>query len=113
MIGPFDPAQWEKIAFTMQLNPGCEADYKTRHDEIFPDLVTLLKDAGIADYSIHLDPATHVLFGVLWRRKDHQMDALPLQPVMQRWWAHMADVMATNEKNEPLVTPLVEMFHLA
>ncbi len=102
----------EKIAFTMRLDPGQAAEYERRHDAIPPELVALLREAGISDYSIHLDPATHVLFGVLWRRKDHRMDDLPSHPVMQRWWAHMADIMETNAENEPVVTPLRTVFHM-
>jgi len=101
---------YEKHAFKMTLNPGMAAEYKKRHDEIFPELVDLLHAAGVKDYSIHLDQETNTLFGVLWRRKDHGMDALPGTEVMQRWWAHMADIMATNERNEPLSTDLVPMF---
>ncbi|HTV67700.1 MAG TPA: L-rhamnose mutarotase, partial [Rhizobiaceae bacterium] len=67
----------EKYAFKMKLNPGMKAEYKKRHDEIFPELVALLKDAGVSDYSIHIDEETNTLFGVLWRRKDHTMDDLP------------------------------------
>ncbi|WP_226341112.1 L-rhamnose mutarotase [Gemmobacter serpentinus] len=102
----------EKYAFRMTLNPGMEAEYRRRHDEIWPELVSLLKAAGVEDYSIHLDPETNALFGVLWRRKDHGMADLPAHPVMQRWWAHMADVMAAHPDNEPVAVPLVPMFHL-
>lgn len=76
----------EKFAFRMRLNPGMEAEYRKRHDEIWPELVDLLKEAGVEDYSIHLDRETGHLFGVLWRRGDHGMADLPLHPVMQRWW---------------------------
>ena len=34
----------EKYAFTMKLNPGMEAEYRRRHDEIWPELVELLKE---------------------------------------------------------------------
>ncbi|MEM9632656.1 MAG: L-rhamnose mutarotase [Pseudomonadota bacterium] len=102
----------EKFAFRMQLNPGMEAEYKKRHDEIWPELVALLKEAGIRDYSIHLDPQTHILFGVLWRSDDHKMEDLPSHPVMQKWWAHMADVMETGSDNEPVATPLETVFHM-
>jgi len=102
----------EKFAFRMMLNPGMKAEYKKRHDEIWPELVQLLRDAGISDYSIHLDEEGHILFGVLWRNIGHKMDELPKSPVMQRWWAHMADVMATNEKNEPIAVPLETVFHM-
>ena len=102
----------EKYAFKMQLNPGMGAEYRKRHDEIWPDLVALLKEAGISDYSIHLDPETNILFGVLWRQDGHTMDDLPNHPVMQKWWAHMADVMATKPDNEPVATPLTTVFHM-
>ncbi|MDD7972224.1 L-rhamnose mutarotase [Roseinatronobacter alkalisoli] len=102
----------EKYAFRMQLKPGCQDDYKRRHDAIWPELVDLLKDAGVSDYSIHLDMETGILFAMLSRPKDHGMDALPAHPVMQRWWAHMADLMETHPGNEPVATPLIPMFHL-
>ena len=102
----------EKYAFRMMLNPGMADEYRKRHDEIWPELVDLLKQAGVQDYSIHLDPETNALFGVLWRPADHGMAALPDHPVMQRWWAHMADLMATQPGNEPVAVPLIPMFHL-
>ncbi len=102
----------EKYAFKMTLNPGMEAEYRKRHDEIWPELVALLKDAGISDYSIHLDRETNILFGVLWRRADHTMDGLPLHPVMKRWWTHMADIMAVKTDNEPVATQLETIFHM-
>ena len=102
----------EKYAFKMRLNPGARAEYEARHDAIWPELVALLKEAGVSDYSIHLDEETHILFGVLWRREDHGMDDLPGHPVMQRWWAHMADLMETHADDEPVAVPLTPVFHM-
>ena len=103
----------EKYAFRMWLNPGMTEEYKARHDAIWPELSALLTDAGVSDYSIHLDRETGLLFGVLWRRDDHGMDALPLHPVMRRWWDYMADIMDVNPDNSPVEVPLVPMFHFA
>ncbi|SDY64044.1 L-rhamnose mutarotase [Citreimonas salinaria] len=102
----------EKIAFRMTLLPGMEAEYRRRHDAIWPDLAALLREAGVQDYSIHLDPETNALFAVLWRRGDHRMDDLPNHPLMQKWWAHMGDIMETNPDNSPAVVDLRTMFHL-
>jgi L-rhamnose mutarotase len=103
----------EKIAFRMILKPGCEAEYRARHDAIWPELVALLRQAGVRDYSIHLDRETHHLFAVLWRPLDHGMDALPLDPAMRRWWDTMADFMEVKADREPVATPLETVFHLA
>ena len=102
----------EKYAFKMKLHPGMEPEYRRRHDEIWPELVELLKEAGVSDYSIHLDRETNTLFGVLWRRSDHTMDDLPAHAVMKRWWAHMADIMETKPDNEPIAAALETVFHM-
>lgn len=102
----------EKFAFKMKLLHGMEAEYETRHDAIWPELAQLLKQAGISDYSIHLDPETNILFGVLWREDDHGMDTLPQEEVMQKWWVYMADLMETHPDNEPVAKPLKTVFHL-
>jgi L-rhamnose mutarotase len=107
-----DAEMMEKYAFKMQLNPGQEAEYRRRHDALWPELADLLRAAGVRDYSIHLDPETNVLFGLLSRPDGHGMADLPSHPVMQKWWAYMADIMLTHPSNEPVAMPLRLMFHM-
>lgn len=102
----------ERYVFRMRLNDGMADEYKCRHDAIWPELVDLLKGAGVSDYSIHLDEETGLLIGVLTRADDHGMDALPNYPVMQKWWAYMGDIMETNADSSPVVVPLTPLFYL-
>jgi L-rhamnose mutarotase len=102
----------ERIAFRMNLHPGQAAAYEKRHDEIFPELVVALRAAGIADYTIWLDPETNHLFGTLIRSADHGMDRLPDQAIMKRWWAHMADIMDSHPDNVPVQVQLKKVFEL-
>lgn len=102
----------ERHAFKMKLHPGMEAEYRKRHDEIWPELIDLLHEAGASDYSIYLDPETNTLFGILTRPENHTMAALPEHPVMKRWWAHMADIMETNPDNSPVQSDLVPVFQM-
>ena len=102
----------ERIAFRMNLNPGQAAEYEKRHDEIFPELVALLKDSGISDYSIWLDPEDHHLFGILTRADDHKLDVLPDHEIMKRWWAFMRDIMESRPDNAPVQVPLKRVFYL-
>ncbi|MBC2667180.1 L-rhamnose mutarotase [Novosphingobium flavum] len=99
-------------AFRMQLKPGQIAEYRRRHDEIWPDLARLLKDAGISDYRIFVDPQTGALFAVLTLAPDNRRDELPGAAVMLRWWDYMADLMEVDETNRPREWPLHEVFHL-
>ncbi|MES2824926.1 MAG: L-rhamnose mutarotase [Pseudomonadota bacterium] len=102
----------EKIAFVMTLKAGFAAEYKKRHDKIWPELVRELKQAGISDYSIYLHPTSLKLFGVLKRTPNHAMDELAANTVVRKWWAYMADIMDTNPDNSPVVEPLEQVFHL-
>ena len=103
----------ERFAFKMHLDPGKADEYRRRHDALWPELVALLKEAGIANYSIFLDEETHTLFAYLERPPQHGMASLPGHPVMKRWWAYMGDIMRTNPDGSPVAVPLPEMFHLA
>jgi L-rhamnose mutarotase len=100
-------------AFKMYLNPGKEAEYIRRHDAIWPELSALLKEAGVSNYSIHLDRETYTLFGYLERLEGHGMADLPKHPVMQKWWAYMGDIMRTNADGSPVAVDLTETFYLA
>ena len=102
----------ERFAFRMNLNSGQAAEYEKRHDEIFPEMVEVLKSAGISDYSIWLDPDTNYLFAILTRSDDHTMVELPQHEVVKRWWKHMADIMETDAENVPTQVPLKRVFYL-
>ena len=52
----------KRFGFKMKLFPGFKEDYKKRHDEIWPELVQLLKNEGIGNYSIFLDEESNSLF---------------------------------------------------
>ena len=101
-----------RIAFKMQLFKGFEAEYKKRHNEIWPELEHLLKKNGISDYSIFFDDTTNSLFGVMKAHDPAKLANLPANPVMQKWWKYMADIMETNPDSSPLQIPLEEVFYL-
>ncbi|BFM49656.1 L-rhamnose mutarotase [Marinomonas sp. THO17] len=99
-----------RYASVMYLNPGCENEYKKRHDELWPELAEHLMQQGLENYYIHFDQKTNCLFASF---DADQLDtqALAAHPVMQRWWEYMADIMQTKASSfEPVADPLREMF---
>jgi L-rhamnose mutarotase len=102
----------QRLAFTMKLKPGCEQEYRRRHDQIWPELKALLKKAGICDYSIFLDPDTGTLFACQKLSGGSSSQGLGSNPIVQKWWAYMADLMETHADHSPVSKPLVEVFHI-
>ena len=103
----------QRKAFKMYLLPGHSVEYKKRHEEIWPELVELLHQVGIQNYSIFLDESTRTLYGYLEAPELAALDSLPAQAIMKRWWAYMADIMETNSDNSPVTIDLTPVFYLA
>ncbi len=102
----------QRIAFRMKLFKGYEEEYKKRHDEIWEEMKLLLKQKGVKDFSIFLDEETNTLFAYLLIDDATKLDDLPNEPIQQKWWTYMKDIMETNPDNSPVQTPLKEVFYL-
>jgi L-rhamnose mutarotase len=101
-----------RTAFKMKLKPGCKAEYKKRHDEIWPELALLIKESGVYDYSIFLDEDTNILFAVQKQSGTESSQDLGSNPIVRKWWDYMSDIMEVNPDNSPVTIPLVEVFYL-
>ena len=101
-----------KIAFKMKLKPGFEEEYKKRHDEIWPELKELLSQNGVSDYTIFLDEETNLLFAVQKLNSDSSSQDLGTNPIVQKWWKYMSDIMETNPDLSPVSIPLKKVFHM-
>ncbi len=102
----------KRHAFKMKLKPGVAAEYKKRHDEIWPELAAELRAAGVSDYSIFLDEETLTLFAVQKLSKKNSAADLPNSPIVRKWWDYMAPLMEVHPDNAPVAKPLKEVFHL-
>jgi L-rhamnose mutarotase len=102
----------KKIAFKMKLNSGCKNEYMRRHEEIWPELKKLLSDCGVRDYTIFLDEETNTLFAVQCQIGNSSSQDLSNDPLVQKWWKYMADIMETNPDSSPVSIPLEKVFHM-
>jgi L-rhamnose mutarotase len=102
----------ERIGFVMRLLPGQEAEYRARHEAVWPELLTDLKTAGAQNYSIFLRGED--LFAYL---EVDDFDAFTRQmagsEANARWQSEMASLI------DPLTDPATgfhtrvpEIFHL-
>lgn len=100
-----------QAAYKLKLKPGMAAEYKKRHDAIWPEIAKAIREAGISDFTIYLDEETNELFAVQKLAPGHTAAKLRDTELMRKWWAHMAPLMETNPDLSPVRTPLKELFH--
>lgn len=102
----------KRVAFKMYLTEGEKRAYMERHNEIWPELKKLLKDAGVSEYSIFFDAETNILFAFQKVSGDASSQDLVDNELIKKWWNHMADIMRINPDNSPISIPLEEVFHM-
>ena len=102
----------KRFAFKMKLYPGFKEEYRKRHGEIWPELVKLLKDQGIGNYSIFYDEETNILFAYQEQSGEISSQDLGAVEIIKKWWKYMADIKETNPDNSPVSIPLEQVFFM-
>ncbi|WP_432458959.1 MULTISPECIES: L-rhamnose mutarotase [unclassified Agarivorans] len=102
----------KRKTFVMYVNPACHDEYQKRHDEIWPEMKTLLSSHGVHNYSIHLLAEQNLLFAYAEVESDAQWDAIADTEICKKWWVYMKDVMPSNPNNSPVSKSLKEVFYL-
>jgi L-rhamnose mutarotase len=102
----------KRFGFKMKMKPGFKEEYRKRHAEIWPELVRLLKDEGIGNYSIFLDEETNTLFAYQEQKGESSSQDLGETEIVKKWWKYMADIMETNPDNSPVTIPIEQVFYM-
>lgn len=99
-------------AFVMSLKPGCEEDYKKRHQPIWPELEIILREHGVVSYSIFLHQDKRQLLAYAEIEDEDRWKAIADTEVCKKWWKWMSEIMDTHEDMSPLAIDCSEVFHL-
>ena len=103
----------EKYAWSGKIAAGKKAEYIKRHDEIWPEMVEVLKSAGIKNYTIWNVGDT--LFGYYECEKgaEYAAEVQKSSPVVARWDEYMKDILIMEKDPvtgaQPLLTKVFEL----
>lgn len=83
----------ERMAWKGRIKSGCKQEYINRHNRIWPEMMAVLKDAGICNYTIFANGEE--LFGYYECEKGSAFaEAVQAtSPVVARWNEYMKDVL--------------------
>ena len=85
----------KRFAFKMKLKPGCEKEYEQRHAAIWPELVDMIHQQGVSNYSIYWDKETNLLFAYQeCAGEGSSQDTSAVDSITQKWWDMMANESA-------------------
>lgn len=98
----------ERYAWRGYVKEGCVEEYRRRHDQIWPEMKEVLKQAGIVNYTIFLEG--HDLFGYYECRlgAEYAQKVQNESEVVKKWNEYMADILIWPKNKTQ--SPLIEVF---
>src|SRR2546422_11450556 len=90
----------ERVAFVMKVKTGQEAEYRRRHESVWPEMLRALKSAGCSNYSIYMkgrDLFAYMEVDDFERFKRQMSDASGAQ----RWESQMAPIIEQAIQIDP------------
>ena len=88
----------QRVAFRMRLKPGREAEYKERHDAIWPELAAVIRESGVRNYSIFRIDLDLFAYLEMVDEAPAREPSVPPHPVLQRWWDSMEPLMSSGDR---------------
>jgi len=102
----------QRIAFIMKIKPGSEEEYRRRHQQVWPELLADLKQAGCSRYSIYMRGLE--LFAYMEVEDfQHYLAVMAARQASEHREQYMSDILVRETDPStgfPFVLP--EVFHL-
>lgn len=101
-----------RFCFTFEIRPGTEAEYKRRHDEIWPELVEVIKGAGVSNYSLFRRGTQITAYCECEPDVETAFAKIGASEANDRWSEYFQDVIVslTDENGDLMVAE--EVWHL-
>ena len=101
-----------RLCFTFEIRPGTEAEYKRRHDEIWPELVGVIKDAGISNYSLFRRGTQVIAYCECEPDVETAFAKVGASDANARWSEYFKDVIVSLTDEDGRLFEAEEVWHL-
>jgi L-rhamnose mutarotase len=102
----------ERVCFLLHLRRDRVADYLLAHEDVWPEMLAALREAGWRNYSLFIRPEDGLVVGYL-ETDDFAaaQERMARTEVNARWQAGMAEYFEAGTPDAD-IRPLTEYFHL-
>lgn len=103
----------EKYCWKAKIKSGQKEEYIRRHNNIWPELVNLLKEAGITNYSIWINGNDVIGYYECKKGIDFAAKKQADSPIVDNWNEYMKDVMVMEldpvSGDQPMMEKVFEL----
>ena len=105
----------KRYGMVIGLRPEAEVRYREHHASVWPDVLAMIGECNIRNYSIYLrDGMLFSYFEYVGADFDADMAKMAADPATQRWWALMKPMQTPLADRKPGAwwTEIEEVFHV-
>lgn len=103
-----------RVCFVLKVREDRLAEYRERHDRVWPEMRRALSESGWHNYSLFADERGMVIGYLETEDFDAAREAMARTEVNARWQAEMAPFFeGLDGRPDEGMVPLTEIFHLA
>lgn len=102
----------ERTCFTFTIKAGTEAEYRRRHDEIWPEMVTALKASGIHNYTLFLRGLEVIAYAECEPDAATAFATMAATDVDRRWSAWFEEIIDRRFADDGSAMTVAEVWHL-
>ena len=102
----------ERFCFTFEIFEGAEDEYKRRHDEIWPELVELIQESGLKNYTLFRRGTQIIAYVECHPDKDTAFAHIAGSDVNARWSKWFEEVIVSLVDEDGNLYEAAEVWHL-
>ncbi|MFI7066800.1 L-rhamnose mutarotase [Kribbella sp. NPDC050124] len=102
----------QRICFLMEIIPGQEMEYQRRHDNIWPELVAAIQEAGIRNYSLFRRGTSVIAYAECHPDAATAFGRVGGSEVNARWAEWFKDVLAQHTDAGGDLIQAAEVWHV-
>jgi L-rhamnose mutarotase len=105
----------QRYGTTIRLRPEAELEYKRYHEAVWPEVLRIISECGIRNYSIYLrDGILFAYFEYVGKDFAADMARMAADPKTREWWAIMNPMQEPfpDRKAGEWWTTMEEVFHV-
>jgi L-rhamnose mutarotase len=102
----------QRYCFTFTLKPGTEAEYKRRHDEIWPEMVDVLRESGVRNYTLFRRGLDVIGYAECYPDAETAFGKVAATDVDSRWSEWFEEIIEDRFDEEGRPRAAEEVWHL-
>ncbi|MFV0351102.1 MAG: L-rhamnose mutarotase [Oscillospiraceae bacterium] len=100
-----------RVCFVLALKPGVGQEYMRRHQQVWPEMQQMLRQAGVYNYSLWVQ-GSQVIGYYQTKNLQRTTAAKAASAVQDKWNKYMADILETDAEGRPVLQNPQQVFML-